>query len=74
MKTLKWCGLDHDEGPALVQVHEHEHEQEHEHEHEHEQIGNVGPYVQSERLEIYEKYADKLVDSGHAYPCFYWCR
>src|SRR3989344_5306758 len=27
-----------------------------------------GPYIQSERLEIYKKYATKLADSGHAYP------
>ncbi|MBI2594818.1 MAG: hypothetical protein HYW38_00975 [Candidatus Colwellbacteria bacterium] len=27
-----------------------------------------GPYIQSERLEIYKKYAEKLVSSGHAYP------
>ena len=30
----------------------------------------VGPYRQSERGEIYKKMADKLVESGWAYPCF----
>ena len=29
-----------------------------------------GPYVQSERLNIYKKYALDLVNSGHAYYCF----
>lgn len=32
--------------------------------------GNFGPYVQSERLELYRKYAVELVENGHAYPCF----
>jgi len=32
--------------------------------------GDCGPYVQSERLGIYKQYAQKLVDSGHAYHCF----
>lgn len=32
--------------------------------------GNYGPYYQSERLEIYQKYARELMDKGYAYPCF----
>ena len=32
--------------------------------------GENGPYVQSERLEIYREYAQKLIDNGHAYYCF----
>ncbi|MBI9048375.1 MAG: glutamate--tRNA ligase [Anaerolineaceae bacterium] len=32
--------------------------------------GPYGPYRQSERKEIYQEYAQKLIDSGHAYPCF----
>lgn len=32
--------------------------------------GNVGPYVQSERLSIYKEYADKLVELGGAHYCF----
>ncbi len=38
-------------------------------------IGGVdkgfGPYVQSERLEIYAKHAAELVEKGSLYPC--WC-
>jgi len=32
--------------------------------------GPLGPYVQSERLEIYREMASRLVESGHAYHCF----
>ncbi len=32
--------------------------------------GPAGPYVQSERKEIYMEYAKKLVDMGYAYYCF----
>ena len=32
--------------------------------------GGYGPYVQTERLDIYQHYAKKLIDSGKAYYCF----
>lgn len=32
--------------------------------------GKFAPYIQSERMEIYKKYAEELVESGHAYRCF----
>ena len=32
--------------------------------------GENGPYVQSERKEIYMEYAKKLIDLGYAYYCF----
>lgn len=57
VKTLKWAGMDFDEGPVLngdVVTDK----------------GNHGPYLQSRRLDIYKKYADELVAKGHAYPCF----
>ncbi|MDH4330849.1 MAG: glutamate--tRNA ligase [Candidatus Moranbacteria bacterium] len=34
------------------------------------QKGEFGPYVQSERKGIYQKYVDKLVEEKKAYPCF----
>ena len=34
------------------------------------QIGNYGPYLQSERKYIYHIYAKHLVEQGLAYPCF----
>lgn len=32
--------------------------------------GEYGPYIQSERREIYESYAKSLIEKGFAYPCF----
>jgi glutamyl-tRNA synthetase len=32
--------------------------------------GEYGPYFQSERTELYQKYAQELIDKGAAYPCF----
>jgi len=32
--------------------------------------GNFGPYVQSERLDIYAKYCKQLLSDQHAYYCF----
>ena len=52
MKSLRWLGLDWDEGPDVG--------------------GDYGPYRQTERRGIYQKYAQQLVDNGHAYYCF--CR
>ena len=34
------------------------------------EVGDFGPYVQSERLELYKKYAEQLVVDGKAYYCF----
>ena len=35
-----------------------------------ERPGNFGPYRQSERLEIYRRYAQELLDKGRAYRCY----
>jgi nondiscriminating glutamyl-tRNA synthetase len=32
--------------------------------------GEYGPYVQSERLDIYKKHSEELIQKGHAYYCF----
>ena len=32
--------------------------------------GDCGPYVQSERLDLYREHVRILADAGHAYPCF----
>lgn len=32
--------------------------------------GDYGPYMQSQRLDIYKKYADELIEKGKAYYCF----
>lgn len=48
--TLRWAGLDFDEGPVKG--------------------GPKGPYVQSERLAIYQQHAEMLLNSGKAYCAF----
>ncbi|QLL34041.1 hypothetical protein HG536_0F03660 [Torulaspora globosa] len=49
--SLKWCGIDYDEGPNVNDM-------------------KCGPFRQSERTSIYQKYVDGLLESGHAYRCF----
>ena len=34
------------------------------------EIGNYGPYIQSQRKEIYQTYVKHLIEEGLAYPCF----
>jgi len=33
-------------------------------------VGNYGPYIQSERKEIYHAFTRHLIEIGRAYPCF----
>jgi glutamyl-tRNA synthetase len=49
-RSLKWAGMEVDEGP--------------------ENSGDVGPYRQSERKDMYEQYAEQLVEQGNAYYAF----
>ncbi len=58
VRTLTWAGLKPDEGVMLDENGEITEQ------------GSHGPYFQSARLELYGKYAQQLVESGHAYPCF----
>jgi len=58
LKTFQTLGLDHDEGPVLRS------------DGTLDEKGNCGPYIQSERLSIYKKYAEELMKAGHAYACF----
>ena len=48
--TLKWLGLDWDEGPEVG--------------------GPNGPYLQSQRLDIYAKWAQTFLDQKDAYHCY----
>ncbi|MBT4510904.1 MAG: glutamate--tRNA ligase, partial [Chloroflexi bacterium] len=32
--------------------------------------GDYGPYFQSDRLDLYHKYVQQLIDDGHAYKCY----
>ena len=33
-------------------------------------VGNYGPYIQSERKEIYQAFIKHFIEIGRAYPCF----
>lgn len=61
VETMKWLGLDWDEGPDWQMVN---------HEWQTTARGEYGPYRQSERLHIYRKYLQKLLDEGKAYFCY----
>jgi len=50
ISTLKWAGLDFDEGPETG--------------------GDYGPYMQSQRLNIYKEHSDYLIKNNKAYFCF----
>jgi nondiscriminating glutamyl-tRNA synthetase len=57
-ESLKWLGIEADEGVYLD---------------EHgalAQRGNYGPYIQSQRLDIYAAHIPQLLENGGAYRCF----
>lgn len=58
LNTLKYYGVKYDEG---VQVNE---------DGSITDMGNYGPYKQSQRADLYHVFAKKLVEEGKAYPCF----
>ncbi|MFH1790254.1 MAG: glutamate--tRNA ligase [bacterium] len=58
LKSLKWAGIEPDEGIVLDKqdiIQE---------------KGNYGPYIQSNRIEIYQNYVEQLIENDHAYYCF----
>lgn len=55
--SLLWAGIKHDEGVFVEDK-------------KIVQKGEFGPYIQSERLLIYQKYIKELIDKGYAYYCF----
>jgi glutamyl-tRNA synthetase len=58
---LTWLGLDWDEGIAVDEAGRPLAGKE---------VGDFGPYVQSERQDLYRQSAAWLVEHGHAYHCF----
>ncbi|PJA46044.1 glutamate--tRNA ligase [Candidatus Uhrbacteria bacterium CG_4_9_14_3_um_filter_50_9] len=58
IRTLDAVGIAYDEGPILLK------------DGTLSSKGEQGPYIQSERLEIYKEHAQRLLDEGHAYVCF----
>ena len=73
IKWLRWSGIAWDEGvfvdPEKIKNHKSEIVESKNYEGVLE-AGNFGPYIQSERLDIYRKYAKQLVAEGKAYYCF----
>ncbi|WP_071025709.1 glutamate--tRNA ligase [Peptoniphilus raoultii] len=57
ISSLKWAGIDYDEGVFVEDGKIVE-------------KGDFGPYIQSQRLDIYKKYVDELIEKGYAYYCF----
>lgn len=57
VRTLDWAGISATEGVMLENG-------------KIVQKGEYGPYIQSQRLDIYKKFADELLKKGHAYHCF----
>ena len=58
LEAMAWAGVNHTEG---VMLDENKNVT---------QVGPYGPYIQSERLDIYKDYIKQLLDSGKAYYCF----
>jgi len=58
LEDLRWLGLDWDEGPESTLFRETGSE------------GPSAPYRQSERLEIYARHTEQLLEEGKAYRCF----
>jgi len=58
LNTFKKLDLDYDEGPVLLA------------DGTLGEKGDVGPYTQSKRLDLYRPYADRLLADGNAYVCF----
>jgi glutamyl/glutaminyl-tRNA synthetase len=66
IEIIDWIGIKFDEGPGSIRgttnsAHPNENNKD---------VGNYGPYTQTERLDIYKKYQDELLAKGEAYPCF----
>jgi len=55
--AMEWSGVQHEEGPFIEDG-------------EIVQSGDYGPYIQSERLDLYQKYIDQLIEDDKAYYCF----
>ncbi len=63
--SLHWLGIDYDEGPNqadLKAINEFS-------EFAPVEAGKVGPYIQSERLSLYQKEVERLISEGKAYRC-----
>ena len=57
IESLHWAGIEYDEGVFIKDG-------------KIVQKGEYGSYIQSERLDIYKKYVEELIEKGYAYYCF----
>lgn len=62
---LRWLGLDWDEGPSLAELRAVGLEDAE----RYAVGGDYGPYIQSQRLELYRRVAEQMVAQGLAYRC-----
>ena len=69
LKVLSWAGIEYAEGPKLESSSDLKTVESKSYPGIFEE-GECGPYIQSERLDIYKKYAEELVKKGYAYYCF----
>jgi len=67
LKVISQMGLAPDEGPMLAETPIKKSPKNLLHLTE---KGAFGPYIQSQRMELYQKYAQELIDKGAAYYCF----
>ncbi len=70
LEGLAWAGLDWDEGPLLKEQGTRNKEQDRNDDFVILEKGENKPYFQSQRNEIYRKYAEILLEKGIAYRCF----
>lgn len=65
MAGLRWLGLDWDEGPSLEELKRSSVQEARQY-----AVGGLhGPYIQSERLDLYRETAEELIERGWAYRC-----
>ncbi len=78
IRGLRWLGMDWDEGPKIIvrprpplpPLTEEAPESRERLREVIEELGEHKPYFQMQRLKLYKKYAEKLVQSGKAYRCY----
>ncbi|MFH0779548.1 MAG: glutamate--tRNA ligase [Parcubacteria group bacterium] len=58
LRVMRWAGFENDEGPCLTK------------DGKIKERGEFGPYAQSQRLDIYKKHAQILLEKNKAYHCF----
>lgn len=73
IKSLEWAGIKWDEGvfmgATIIENKKTMVEKSKSYPHILE-VGEYGPYIQSEKLETYKKHAEKLIKNSQAYYCF----